>query len=633
MVLLLEDLHWFDAQSAAFLERLIAQFPGSRTLVLTNFRPEFTAPWLGASYYRSLPLRPLDSEAAGVLLAAMLGDDPSLASLVPLITERTGGNPFFVEEIVRDLVEAGTLVGLPGAYRLDRPVAEISVPRTVHATLAARIDRLPPDERRALQTAAVIGRTFPASVLSAVTGTDADEVLSSLCGRELLQAIDPGTFRFWHPLTQEVAAATLLTERRSAVHAAVARALIDADPDRLDEHAALIATHWEAAGEAWEGARWNARAAEQAVRHDIAESVRRWERTIAHLDGVEGDEAIRLGVRARARLVRWGNRTGLDDRDVQRLLDEGRALAERGDEPHRLVMDMVTAAGAAFLWRGRIADAFTELSRLPGIAEQSGDAGLLAASHLGVALARRRIGPVSAGLEDIDRSLALEVGDWESALAFFGFSPLGCARFLRAELLGLAGERAAARQSADEAVRLFRERSDIDYLGWSLSVYAQVAETAEEYEVAYKHATEAFRMADDSANAAGQVIALTAAGTSLCGLHRFPEAVEALTQGLDLARSLRVALFDEGVLLAHLAAAHLATGRLEAAAAAADEAVEVARRQGAPVIECHAHLVRARVGRASGDPAAQVAADVAAGLALVEQTGAVLYEAELRQLA
>ncbi|HEU5448526.1 MAG TPA: AAA family ATPase, partial [Acidimicrobiia bacterium] len=211
LVLVFEDLHWFDPQSEAFLERLIESYPGSRTLVVTNFRPEFSARWMRHSYYRQLPLSPLPEQAIGELLGGLLGVDLSMAPLVSFILERTGGNPFFVEEVVRGLIEDGTLAGGPGNYRLTRSLHEIRVPPSVQAVLAARIDRLPIEQKALLETASVIGRTFDRVVLSRVKAIPADELddaLSALCGAELLQDAggDPSReYRYWHPLTQEVA--------------------------------------------------------------------------------------------------------------------------------------------------------------------------------------------------------------------------------------------------------------------------------------------------------------------------------------------------------------------------------------------------------------------------------------------
>jgi adenylate cyclase len=466
-----------------------------------------------------------------------------------------------------------------------------------------------------------------------VSAAEVDDALSALCARELLQATDRDGYRFWHPLTQEVAAGTLLAERRCAIHAAVARALIDAEPGRHDENAALIATHWEAAGDRWEAAQWNARAADRAYRHDLAESIRRWRTTMTHLGTVDHDDALRLGVRARSRLVRFGSRTGMDDDELAQLLEEGRSLADRVDDP-RVAMDMTNAAGTALAWRGHVADGLEEFRRAGIMVESFGPAESWAFAPLvGMTGILRWTGPTTAGLDYAERLVRFSGGDPQVGSSLFGFGFLGAALMCQAELLRLAGDGAAARACAGEATRVLREQSELEWLGWSLSLAADLAETADESEAALAHATEALRIADDTANPANRVIALRAQGVSLNGLGRFDHATEVLEQGLAVARARKVALFEEGVLLTHLALAHLGAGRFAEAAAAADEAVDIARRQGAAIVECHAHLVRARIGRASGAPPDQVAGDVAAGLDLVAQTGAVVYEAGLRELA
>jgi adenylate cyclase len=167
-MILVEDLHWLDPGSEAFLGSLAAVVPGTRTLLVVNFRPEYHAPWMGAGWYRHLPLVPLDEAATEELVRGLLGSDPSLDGLSDVVRERTGGNPFFIEEVVQALADEGTLEGARGAYRLARTVEQVTIPPTVQAVLAARVDRLPPRDKRVLQTAAVIGRRFVEPVLRRV---------------------------------------------------------------------------------------------------------------------------------------------------------------------------------------------------------------------------------------------------------------------------------------------------------------------------------------------------------------------------------------------------------------------------------------------------------------------------------
>ncbi|MGH7289282.1 MAG: ATP-binding protein, partial [Myxococcota bacterium] len=227
-VLLIDDAHWIDAASDAFLAQAVEAVPGTRTLVLVNFRPEYHAEWMGRSTYRQLPLLPLGREATDELLADLLGRDPSLAGLVEKIHERTRGNPFFIEEVVLSLTESGCFEGTKGAYRLVAPVAELEIPERVQAVLAARIDRLPEREKRLLQTASVIGKEVPEPILERVAELPEAELpaaLAALVRGEFLfeKALYPtAEYAFKHPLTQEVAYRSQLAERRARTHAAVA---------------------------------------------------------------------------------------------------------------------------------------------------------------------------------------------------------------------------------------------------------------------------------------------------------------------------------------------------------------------------------------------------------------------------
>ena len=168
LLLVFEDLHWIDAETQALLDSLVESLPTAHLLLLVNYRPEYQHGWGSKTYYTQLRLDPLPPASADELLQALLGDDPSLAPLKQLLIARTEGNPFFLEESVRTLVETGVLVGAPGAYRLGKPLDSLQVPATVQAVLAARIDRLPPEEKRLLQTAAVIGTEVPLPLLQAI---------------------------------------------------------------------------------------------------------------------------------------------------------------------------------------------------------------------------------------------------------------------------------------------------------------------------------------------------------------------------------------------------------------------------------------------------------------------------------
>jgi predicted ATPase len=270
-VLLLEDLHWFDGGSDAVLEVLVEVAEGTRTLIVVNFRPEYHAGWMQKSYYQQMPPLPLGPEAIAELLRDRLGTDPSVTSLGSRIRERTGGNPFFIEEMVQALAEAGSLEGTRGAYRLIRPAAELALPTTVQAVLASRVDRLAEREKQVLQTAAVIGREFTEPVLRRVVELpeiDLAAALRKLASGEFIyeEALYPeAQYTFKHALTQEVASNSLLTERRLTLHEHVGKAIEAIFTGRLEEHLSQLAHHYSRSRNTEKAIEYSQRAGERAV--------------------------------------------------------------------------------------------------------------------------------------------------------------------------------------------------------------------------------------------------------------------------------------------------------------------------------------------------------------------------------
>ena len=207
--------------------------------------------------YSQLRLDALPPESAGELLSALLGDDPALEPLKRLLVRR--GNPLFIEESIRTLVETGALTGHRGAYRLTRPIQAIEVPATVQVILAARIDRLPAEDKQLLQTASVIGKDLPFVLLHAVAEAAEEAVQRGLAHLQTAEFLyetrlfpDP-EYTFKHALTHEVTYGTLLQERRKALHARIVGAIERFYPDRLTEHVERLAHH-AVRGEVWEKA-------------------------------------------------------------------------------------------------------------------------------------------------------------------------------------------------------------------------------------------------------------------------------------------------------------------------------------------------------------------------------------------
>jgi tetratricopeptide (TPR) repeat protein len=259
LLLVFEDLHWIDSETQALLNSLVESLPTTRILLLVNYRPEYQHSWGSKTYYTQLRLDPLPPVSAEEFLQALLGDDPSLAPLTHLLIARTQGNPFFLEESVRTLVETEGLVGERGAYRLAQPLTSLQMPATVQAVLAARIDRLPPEDKRLLQTAAVIGTEVPFALLQAMAELSEEELrrgLSHLQAAEFLyetHLFPEREFTFKHALTHEVAYSGLLQERRRVLHGRIVEVLEVLAAERLAELVERLAHH-AVRGEVWDKA-------------------------------------------------------------------------------------------------------------------------------------------------------------------------------------------------------------------------------------------------------------------------------------------------------------------------------------------------------------------------------------------
>jgi class 3 adenylate cyclase/tetratricopeptide (TPR) repeat protein len=263
LIVLLEDVQWIDGESQAFLDRFVESLSAARVLLLVTYRPEYRHSWNGKSYYRELRTDPLPPDSAEQLLDSLLGHDQSLEALKRLLIVRTQGNPLFLEESVRTLIETKVLAGVRGARRLSaRPldIAErLQIPVTAQAMLAARIDRLSPDDKRLLQAAAVIGHDVPLGLLVAIAGESQDTVrgrLARLQAAEFLyetRLFPDLQYTFRHALTHEVAYEGLLHDRRRQLHAAIVEAMETYHAGRLSEHAERLAHH-AVRGALWEKA-------------------------------------------------------------------------------------------------------------------------------------------------------------------------------------------------------------------------------------------------------------------------------------------------------------------------------------------------------------------------------------------
>ena len=259
LLMVVEDLHWVDSETAALLSGLVEALPATHALLLVTYRPEYEHAWANRAAYRQVRIDPLPRASAAVILDQLLGNDQSLTPLKDLLMDRTDGNPFFLEESVRSQIEGQVLEGSPGAYRLVRSVGTVRVPMTVEAVLAARIDRLPTLEKRLLQSAAAIGREVPLDLLQAIADQGEEDLrleLAHLQAAEFLYEVQlfPNLeYAFKHALTHEVVYRALLIEQRRMLHAQIADAIERLHPVLAAEQADRLAHH-AFLGELWDKA-------------------------------------------------------------------------------------------------------------------------------------------------------------------------------------------------------------------------------------------------------------------------------------------------------------------------------------------------------------------------------------------
>ena len=250
LIVIFEDLHWIDDDTQALLNLLADSIGTARILLLVNYRPEYSHRWNSKTYYTQLRLDPLGAEGGDEMLTALVGDRAEVRPLKRLIIERTQGNPFFMEETVQVLLDEGALVRDGAAVRLTKALGDLKIPPTVQAILAARIDRLPPDEKNLLQTLAVIGKDFPLGLVHAAVSTSAEEVGRMLDDLQLGEfiyeqpAVGDIEYTFKHSLTHDVAYNSLLLQQRRELHRAVGRSIEELYPDRLTEHYSELAYHF-----------------------------------------------------------------------------------------------------------------------------------------------------------------------------------------------------------------------------------------------------------------------------------------------------------------------------------------------------------------------------------------------------
>jgi class 3 adenylate cyclase len=589
LIILVDDLHWIDPSSDIFITRLVDAVKDTRTLLLLNYRPEYRRPWMNRSICRNLPLAALDGAGARQLLDDLLGNDPSIQGLAQKLASRALGNPFFIEELVRSLVETGNLAGQHSAYRLAKPVKTQTLPRTVQAVLAARIDRLGEKAKQVLQMASVIGQEFETSILRRAVDLFSTELEDSLHQLNEVEFFYQKSFypepvyAFRHPILREVAYNSLLSNQRAKLHRHTALAIETIHSIRQDELAGLVAYHWEKADDPLKAAYSHRRAARVAGFAEIQRTFFHWRKVLKLAKQVPAtDEVLKLQLEACCGALDIGGRVDISTRKVRDIFERGRQLAVKfGDSRSllRLHEDMAARLG----WSGDFAGQRRYLNEATIIAEKVPDPeiklGLL--QHRYVADFHQ--GHLRSALKLIEEGI---VGCEASAsvLPHLVFNRLLRSFLLaKANVLSMMGKLRQAGTLIDQAanLRLSAEKSKPDsrtthteaLVRANLSIYIG------DVEACLRDARVFAELADRSGSTWANAVAASTLGRAHIVGRRWSQGRESLDYALAQARQHKLGLEAEASYLALLAEALAGNGKLQKALATAEEAVTVACRK------------------------------------------------------
>ena len=681
LMIVFEDLHWIDEETQALLNLLADSIGTAKILLLVNYRPEYSHQWNSKTYYTQLRLDPLGKESANEMLSALLGESnlarsvtgeegeragretgegSSLAALKRLIIEKTEGNPFFMEETVQVLLDEGALVREGYAVRITRPLAELKIPPTVQGILAARIDRLPADEKDFLQTLAVLGKEFPLSLVREVIRKPDDELNRMLNDLQLAEfiyeqpAVGDTEYTFKHALTQEVAYNSVLIERRKQLHEHAGAAIETLYKDQIDDYLAALAFHYGRSANAFKAAEYFGRAAEQSMERSAYAAAAAWiddglkqiaaipesperdrlELKLQILKGQANQMTSSLGSSAslaafsRARDLcaqlgddselyyvldglRWASLFRSEINEAHECAHEQFAIAKRSDDQVKLLVATAALAEVA-TWMGDF------------VAARSYSEQLVAMSANGEAVQRlsgRSVDTQVVGLSLLEPVLLMmgfpdqAASRREKTLAWISSLPRGYATYVAPHIAGMAAFR---RRSPSETLELTQRAIDEateQGLGFSVAVASVINGWARSRQGDDESGLEQMRRSIELAEATGSVSPtwlLLPLADEYARFGRTDECtalIEKMLERVEMGQR-----WEEAEIYRAKAEMLLAQGESHTAEAedCLRRAIEVARRQSAKFLELRSTVVLARLLDRTGrrDEARAMLADI-----------------------
>jgi class 3 adenylate cyclase/tetratricopeptide (TPR) repeat protein len=608
VIAVFEDLHWNDSLTIGLLNELVVGARDARLLLLVSYRPEYRDQWRGRPGYHQLRLDPLPTESISELLKSLLGSDPDLDLLKNFILDRAGGNPFFVEEIVRALIDTKALQGTRGQYHLVRRISEIEVPPTVQAVLAARIDALTLAEKRLLQDAAVIGHDVPFALLLAISGMEEDEIrgqLGNLQASEFLyttQLFPDLQFTFKHSLTHDVAYSGLRHQRRREMHERVVQKMEILYTDRIDEQVERLADH-ALRGHLFDKAvRYLRRAGTKAAdREAYPEAVVLFEKALealSHLpdDRARSEQAIDLRFDLRNALQPLGDRNR-----IAKYLREAEQLAEQLDDRRRMgwVQSYLTEQ---FWMLGRYAESAAAGELALTAARNLNDLPLQVVTNLPLGLAYHTRGDYPAAIRYFGWNAKALRGDLARERFSMFVLPSAFARSFIAWGLAETGEFAEAYAVGEEALQISEDNNhpfSIGYAHLGLGVVALRQGNFRRAVRSFQRSLAASAFADSPVGFAYVALHL---GYALALDNRATEGIPILEQSINVAET-RGFVARHSLRLAYVSEAYLAVDRTEDALAAGSRALALAQAHEERANEAYALRVLGESERRNGRPA------------------------------
>lgn len=581
VVAVFEDLHWNDSLTLGLLNEIVVNARDARLLLLVSYRPEFHDDWKGRPNYRNLRLEPLASTSLSTLLHSLLGSDPALESLKSFVLDRAGGNPFFVEELVRTLVDRKVLEGTRQNYRVIKPISGNEIPPTVQAVLAARIDALPKAEKRLLQEAAVIGHDVPLSLLKEISSLPDSELRGVLNNLQTAEFVFPTQlfpdlqFSFKHALTHDVAYGGLRSERRRDIHQRVVLAIEKLYAGRIGEQVERLADHALRGGLQEKAVTYLRQAGTKAAdREAYPEAVILFEQALEALAGLpQSKEAVQKAIDIRFDIRNVLQPLGDRDRIASRLREAEQLANGIGDRQRNgWVQSYLTEQ---FWMLGRYRESIEAGERALAVAEQ--DLPLQVVTNLPLGLAHHTRGDYRKAREHFGWNAVHLEGSLASQRFGMFVLPAAFSRSFIAWGLADTGQFSEAFSIGEDALRIAESVShpfSCGYAHLGLGVVALRQGNLRRALRSFERALAAGAFADSPVGFAYVALHF---GYALALAGRANEGIPILEQSIEVAES-KGFVARHSLRLAYVSEAYLSLGREGEALKAATRALELARK-------------------------------------------------------